>query len=313
MDLPPRRQRLNLPIAPLVAAVLGGLIALVFALVPSGMLEDFVLDSGIAAVVPAAEPPLGVTARAVLILTAGGGAALVAWFGLFLLIGSRAIMVQRADGADDDTAPILRRADAHPDAPARRPLSANRELGTPFLEVRAGRPVHVRAEVPESDPVPVEAEIERELPTDLDMPLAAFDPEAIPPDPVDWFPEPAPLLRVPRQQVFDPGDRFETFELTPMVRTPAQDRQPWPIAAPDPAPEASAEPWPIGAPTPPAEPARPRASARVEADPSASIHALLDRLERGVGRRDSVAPPPPPREETIQEALVTLRRLATRG
>ena len=55
-----RRQRLNLPVAPLVAAVIGGLIALVFALIPAGFLEDLVIDSGIAAVMPAAEPPPGV-------------------------------------------------------------------------------------------------------------------------------------------------------------------------------------------------------------------------------------------------------------
>ncbi|MDB5705873.1 MAG: hypothetical protein JWN66_2989 [Sphingomonas bacterium] len=369
----PRRQRLSLPVAPLIAAVLGGLIALVFALIPAGILEDFVIDSGIAAVVPAAEPPLGFTARAVLILIAGGGTALVAWFGLFLLIGGRSLVVQRSGEAEDDEkAPVLRRADAHPDAPSRRPLSANRELGTPFLEVRAERPVHARAEepeIPEIEAPRLEPVMERDLPADLDTPLAAFDPRAIPDEPADWFPPPAPLLQKPRQQVFDPGERFETFELTPMVREaapvrapepvaaiepallhepvalrepaplrepvaphepaplrepmplpepvamrdPAPVREPWPIAAPT--PPLAAEPWPIGAPTPPVEPARPRRSARVEVDPSASIHALLDRLERGVGMRETVAPPPPPppREESLQEALVTLRRLATRG
>jgi hypothetical protein len=361
-----RRQRLSLPVAPLVAVVLGGLIALAFALVPAGLLEDFVIDSGIAAVVPAAEPPLGFTARAVLILTAGGGTALIAWFGLFLLIGGRSLVVQRSgEVEDDDKAPVLRRADAHPDAPSRRPLSANRELGTPFLEVRAERPVHASAEEPELEER-LEPVMERELPADLDTPLAAFDPRAIPDEPADWFPPPAPLLNKPRQQVFDPAERFETFELTPMVREaapvrepallrepvkvreparspepvtlhapepipepmpepmplpepvalrePVLVREPWPIAAPT--PPLAADPWPIGAPTPPAEPIRPRASARVEVDPSASIHALLDRLERGVGMRETVAPPPPPpptREESLQEALVTLRRLATRG
>jgi len=412
---PTRRQRLNLPVAPLVAAVIGGVIALLFALIPTGLLEDLVIDSGIAAVIPAAEPPLGVTARAVLILAAGGGTAVIAWFGLFLLLGDRTIVVQKSGSVEgDEVAPVLRRADAHPDAPARRPLSANRELGTPFLEVRAHRPVHARADDAEIDSdvdeLPVEEPVERNLPADLDMPLAAYDPRAIREEPIDWASHAEPLLRTPRQQVFDPGERFETFELTPLVRraapapviesqpesvairTPAKMVAPVPVAeaveghAPPPAPiyapepvqisepvyapapisppepmpafaptEARAsepvyasvpiatpEPMPSFAPTPahepaqffrtksplrpepanperPFAPARPRASARVEMDPSASIHALLDRLERGVGRRESLAPSAAPQNEvpqnddSLQEALVTLRRLATRG
>jgi len=424
----PRRQRLNLPVAPLVAAVIGGVIALAFALIPTGLLEDLVIDSGIAAVVAAAEPPLGVTARAVLILAAGGGAALVAWFGLFLLMGDRAIVVQKAGAsAGEEVAPVLRRADAHPDAPARRPLSAHRELGTPFLEVRAHRPVHARAEemvvdAEFEDLPPEDAAVERPLPADLDMPLAAYDPAAIPEEPVDWALQAPSLLRTPRQQVFDPGERFETFELTPLIRRAVVDSTPVPVAEPAPEPDAQAEPAPVRirapvkisapepavapievpatvsepvfeplaepirtaervyapapiappepmpafaptearapaivepaytpvpiatpepipsfAPAPAADPAqffrtkspfraedipveqrafapsRPRASKRVEIDPSASIHALLDRLERGVGRREMFVPPSPQGEDSLQEAIVTLRRLAARA
>jgi hypothetical protein len=337
----PRRQRLNLPIAPLAAALVGGVMALAFALMPSGILEDLVIDSGIASVVSAAEPPLGLTARAVLILIGGGGMAMIAWFALFLMFGTRSIVIQRsADSGAEEKAPVLRRADAHPDAPARRPVFANRDLGTPFLEVRAERPVHKRAEEPElkqslpakpdiedahfepvpeapvvapiaaapiaaapmiADVAPTVAEPvdtvadERTIPADLDMPLAAFDPEAIPEEPADWAPSPISILRTPRQQVFDPGERFETFELTPMVRKSE--------AAPEPA-HAPAQ-----------SPAQALAAARRERDPSASIHALLDRLERGVSRRESVPPPPsePTPDEAIQQALVTLRRLATRA
>ena len=349
-----RRQRLNLPVAPLAAAFVGGLAALAFALLPGSMLEDFVLDSGIAAVIPAAEPPLGVTARAVLILAGGGGAALILWFGLFLLLGSRTIVIQGTVEDGEEPPLVLRRADAHPDAPARRPLFANRDLGTPFLEVRAERPVHVVAEERAAatfvEPI---TPVERELPVDLDQPLAAFDPQAIPDEPIDWFPTPAPLLPVARQQVFDPGERFETFELTPMTREAVESpaAAPAPIPAPAPAPIFRLEPvtseapvdaepmvsyrplpvpepasWPeqdyrsaipIPAPMPAFAPEpRPRGSARVELDPSASIHALLDRLERGVGRRETVAAPvpaPTTREDRLEEALTTLRQLAMRG
>lgn len=309
-----RRQRLNLPVAPLAGGVIGFVTAALFALMPTEMLEDLVVDSGIAAVLSAAEPPLGFTARFILIFLVGGGVGMIAWFALFLLLGTRSIVVQHgSDGAGDEQMPRLRRADAHPDAPARRPLSASRDLGTPFLEVHAERPVHMG--VDESDDevveiVPVEAEsiIEQEtlasdddswvmpeeqpLPADLDQPLAAFDPASIPDDPADWFPAPAPLRMTPRRPVFDSGERFDTFDLAPLVPRPAP-----------PAPSAFT----------PSVPPMPRP------DPSATIHALLDRLERSVAKREVEAPPPPPpqplpirRQESLEDALDSLRRLAIR-
>ena len=307
-----RRQRLNLPVAPLAGGVIGFVTAALFALMPTGMLEDLVVDSGIAAVLSAAEPPLGFTARFIMIFLVGGGVGMVAWFALFLLLGSRSIVVQHGvDGAEDEPMPRLRRADAHPDAPARRPLSAARDLGTPFLEVHAERPVHIDAgddEVVEI--VPVEAEgihhdapepeadtwlapEEQSLPADLDQPLAAFDPASIPDDPADWFPAPAPLRMTPRRPVFDAGERFDTFDLAPLPHRPAP-----------PTPSAFT----------PSVPPLPRP------DPSATIHALLDRLERRVARREVEVPPPPPvpmplpirRQESLEDALDSLRRLAIR-
>ena len=311
-----RRQRLNLPVATFVGGVIGFVTAALFALMPTEMLEDLVVDSGIAAVLSAAEPPLGFTARFVLIFLVGGGVGMVAWFALFLLLGSRSIVVQPGlDGAEGEPMPRLRRADAHPDAPARRPLSAARDLGTPFLEVRAERPLHMGVaaaddEVVEIAPDEAKAMIahesrepandswlapeERALPADLDQPLAAFDPASIPDDPADWFPAPAPLRMTPRRPVFDPGERFDTFDLAPLPHRPAP-----------PTPSAFT----------PSVPPMPRA------DPSATIHALLDRLERSVARREVEAPPPPPpaplplplpirREESLEDALDSLRRLA---
>ena len=409
MDFTARSQRLNIPVAPLVAALVGGVTALAFTLMPVGILEDFVLDSGIASVMPAAEPPLGNTARAMLILAGGGGIALITWFTLFLVLGARAIVIQRQVEMEGEEPPlVLRRADAHPDAPARRPLFANRDLGTPFLEVHADRPVHVAADLPEDadhatvdrapapfifkrEPTPRPV-IVRDIPADLDMPLAAFDPEAIPASPAGatssaesadsalraawisksappadsprpilgslepdsprpivaplepesprpivgavepesprpivaplhidsppaapvtdagsearsrWFPKRPSPVSPSRQQVFDAGERFETFPLTPPVRNPA----------PAPAPQGQGIPEAAA----PLASIRPSVSARVEDDPSASIHALLDRLERVVGQREAVArraPPPAAREDSLEETLGTLRRLATGG
>lgn len=355
------RQRLNLPIAPLAGALIGFVVASLVALMPTGMLEDLVVDSGIAAVFAAAEPPLGITARFVLILLVGGGVGLLGWFALFLLLGTRSIVIQPGDEQElSERAPVLRRADAHPDAPARRPLSAVRDLGTPFLDIHAERPLHMgvgvddaevieivpaatavapshrapieqvepldqvgpldqvdtveTAEPPADEAPQIEPSPERSLPADLDQPLAAFDPNALPDDPADWFPAPAPLRMTPRRPVFDPGERFETFDLTPLAPRPA-----------------TPPPTPVTATVPPAP--RP--------DPSVTIHALLDRLERGVARRDvaeaspaTPTPPAPPapsaspapaeppappassapkrRSESLEETLEALRRLATR-
>lgn len=264
------RKRITAPLAPLVAGMLAAFVALVVALMPAEMLGNLVLASGIAALVPAAEPPLGATARAALILIGGGGIGLMCWVAVFLMVGTRSVVL--SDGVQDATdLPVLRRADAHPDAPPRRPLFAAQDLGTPFLEVRA--PVHV---------VAGEQDLERALPVDLDMPLSAFDPQAFPDVPV------APLtpLPLPRPQMFDPHERFETFPLTPILRD----------AAPE--PEVAPAPQPI-----------PIATPRADFDPSASLHALLDRLEKGVTSR---APTPRvTREESLQESLASLRRLAT--
>jgi hypothetical protein len=158
------RQRLILPLAPTGAGAAGVLLALAFAVMPTATLESIVVDSGIASLVNAAQPPLGLTARAVLALVGGGIVSVLVWVALFVAVGTRSIILQnpRASG---DAGPALRRADVHPDAPPRQPVFANRDLGIPFLEVRA-------------ETAPTAQPAERALPADLDMPLAAFDPQS---------------------------------------------------------------------------------------------------------------------------------------
>jgi hypothetical protein len=303
-----RRKRLNVPAAPLIAAGVAVTVAAFFGILPDDVLDTLVSDSGIAAFIPAAEPPLGLTARLALMLVAGGGSGLFLWCGLQLLIGSRRIrLFGKRDRMLTANIPVLRRADAHPDAPARRPLFAKSDLGTPFLDVRA--PVNLTLEdasEPVSDdthisepepteiavlppavlppavlpPVVILPPVEADLPIDLDQPLANFDPHAIPDEPLEWFIPTAPLvqtapLQSDRPQTFAPTERFETFQLRPAVPNP--DR------------------------------------VRSDTDASATIHSLLDRLEKSVAQRESEpegkAPPPPP-HDSLQEALSTLRRLA---
>jgi hypothetical protein len=306
--------RFAVPLAPAIAMVLAALGALMFLLMPTAVLEDLVVDSGIASLVTAAQPPLGITAHfaiAFLVALVVGG---VSWFGLFLLIGTRVVAIGR--NAREDGVPILRRADAHPDAPPRRPVFANRDLGTPFLEVTADTPppMSVADAVAYVPPV-IE---ERDIPADLDTPLATYrgplDPPLPAPDPLPIgridepvaapepiiaplpVPEPVvavdprPIRAVPESPAVvppadDPAPRFasheriETFELTPMVRSS----------------ETSA---PL---------------------PSATIHDLLDRLERGVAKRKEVAEPVPaapeaeiPAAGSLEETLGVLRQLASR-
>lgn len=297
---------MNLPIASVAAVALGGLAALGVVAMPTGMLEGLVMDSGLPAVLAAAEPPLGFTARAAIALGTGGMVAALSWVALFVLFGTRGLTIGKSDAIAAETeteaevaAPVLRRADAHPDAPPRPPLLATRDLGTPFLDVKAPEPA--QAAEPESitpepvalpEPVAVavpKAPAERPLPADFDQPLAAFDPGAIPAAPTRRPAPIAPLHRKKRPAVFDENERFEIFELTPPVR-PAPRPRPAPIA-----------------------PLHDEAIVRPETD--ASIHALLERLERGVVRTGLATAAPRPRdaERGLEDALVTLRNLARRA
>ncbi|NYT43051.1 hypothetical protein HZY97_19915 [Sphingomonas sp. R-74633] len=324
---------MNLPLAPLIALVAGGLAALGVAMIPVPALEALVMDSGLPSVLSMAEPPLGMTARIAVALGSGAFVGAFMWLSAFILLGSRGLTIGGdAEPVDSEevAVPVLRRADAHPDAPPRPPLLATRDLGRPFLEVSAAAPAEVEEKVdfdaifpprPMSAPVTVEApetvEIctvqapisapepvvpapesteshdihareaaqplaEQELPTDFDQPLSAFDPQAIPAVPKPAPVPLAPLRRQPRPSIFDEGERFEIFELTPPVRAHV------------PAPEQPRE-------------------RIVRGDTNASVHALLDRLERGVA--DKGLTPTRERkaaERGLEEALVTLRNLARR-
>jgi hypothetical protein len=284
-----------------------------FLLMPTAVLEDLVVDSGIASLVTAAQPPLGMTAHFAIAFLVALVVGSVSWFGLFLLIGTRAVAIGR--NAREDGVPILRRADAHPDAPPRRPVFANRDLGTPFLEVTAesSLPMSV-ADAAAYAPLVIE---ERDIPADLDTPLATYRSPLDPP-----LPAPAPL---PLGWIEEP------------VAAPT------PIVAPQPVPEpvVAMDPRPIHvvpespAVVPPAEDPAPRFASheRIETFeltpmvrsetsaplPSATIHDLLDRLERGVAKRKEVPAPEPevpeaevPVAGSLEETLGVLRQLASR-
>ncbi len=161
--------------------------------------------------------------------------------------------------------PVLRRADSHPDAPARRPIRASEEFGKPLpMTAPAPAPGKRRIAKPEA----------RDLPADLETRLAALDPAAIPDTPREPARPVTPLAS--RPQTFDPGERFETFELTPIRRGVTTK-----VAA------APARPEPKPGESPP------------------SIGTLLERLERKTGRDIRSG-------ASVEETLGMLRKLATR-
>ena len=103
-------------------AALFGLGSLVL---PSALPEHLITRTGVDALIPAMAPPLGFTARALIALMA----AVVGGIG-GLALARRIVTAQRSSRQSAVAAePRLRNADRHPDAPARRPISALEELG----------------------------------------------------------------------------------------------------------------------------------------------------------------------------------------
>ncbi|HVR90395.1 MAG TPA: hypothetical protein VHG29_04815 [Novosphingobium sp.] len=98
------------------------------------LLESFVLGTHIDTIIPAAAPPLGVTARILLALVlavAGGlaGAAIAQ-----RVTRPKLEVRERKRGAMALSDVKLRARDTHPDAPARRPISAHDEIGGMQIE-----------------------------------------------------------------------------------------------------------------------------------------------------------------------------------
>jgi hypothetical protein len=245
---------------PLYGAVAGGLIAAVVVLVIStAALEALVWTTGVAALIPMAAPPLGMTARILLALGSGVLVGAVLWSSLYLLFGPGGPFAKRP--RREDGVPVVRRADAHPDAPPRKPMSAA-DLGTPMMEVGVGGSGGARDERP--------------IPADLDQPLAAFDPNAIRPVPMEPVRPVMPLAQATiLAPVIDasPTAEPETFVTAPLVE-PVEQRV---VVAREPAPDVSA-PTPI-----------PRTSrAPVQPSTPATIETLLQRLEQGARRRGRI-------------------------
>lgn len=350
MVAPVSLERLKPHLVPAIAALVGLGVAVGIATAPGDTLNGVLDRAGVAALIPAAAPPIGVTGRTVLALVAGALIALLGVVGRWcsLLPARRA----RAGDVIVPSAPVVRRADAHPDAPPRRPIRASEDLGAPL-------PIAAEA-IPAAQPEPGAPPVERPLPTDLDQVMSAFDPAALlreplpAPDPVPPLARPAPPLAQPVPWLQPKVAEPEVMEVAAARPAPvavpqprAVEEQPLPMrhlseTAPRPIdPPVSAVPAQEAAPirsaapltvVPPAMP-RPLATPPVAArepklavapapvdtpDPAdQSIDALLARLEAVAARRSAtVAPATPPdpepnRADNLHETLQSLRRLAS--
>lgn len=325
---------------------LGGMgAALAVLSMPVGLVEMLVASSGMTEMLPSAAPPLGMKARL-----------LVAAFAALMAIGTIAVLRRdppsagtiysgrgrgkRVQGARKmgfalsrltalargrrgspvhRDAPVLRRADAHPDAPARAPIYASRDfVGLDiFARTEPGhRALIVKAE-PKRDPIVPAA--------GLDMPGAPL------PLPDDMVAQPgfASLFAVRSDVSPDPAIGSGMADETPTSEE-------GPVAAPEmvacepPAPPAqeTMSPGPDMAPVAAMQRERPDSIQEL------SISELTERLERGLAARRPraappacavladlpVAPPVPVREtvaedidEALRAALGTLRTMAARG
>lgn len=243
------RGSIDLPIA-LLAALSVGFVGF---MLPGDVLSRAVEASRLPEFFPAAAPPLGTKARIAVALAAAGGTFAAVYLLLRMLGRKRRPEPKQGDWAGIDRepeTPRLRRSDVHPDAPARRPILATRELGEPAPATTAAPP--------EREPTPPESTSAEEPVEELELDgpgIERLDPvvaEASADQPI------AAERAVEQPKVEQP--RIEQ----PPVREAAAER---PVRIEPAAPQPSFAP------------------ARPEPLEDESIADLVARLERGLARR----------------------------
>lgn len=311
-------KRLNLPIALLIIGVLA---AALVAAMPQALLDVLMWRLGLPYVLSAATPPIGTVGRIVLALVVLLPFVAVATIALrqrgFRIGAERRPALANPDRAM--RAPTIRRADAHPDAAPRRPIRAEEDLGPPLPMMPAPAPAR-RARA--GDLV---------LPRDLDQPLAAFDPVAIPDvprDPVRAVPPLAPAP-APAPAVVAPRPAAAASLVAEPAAMPCRGDSPagrgvdagavdHDLAAMD---KRRTDQPGLAAEEAPADRSAPTEAERAAAaDAHESLGSLLDRLERGARQRRVAVPPPPSpappptpsQPETLSDTLSMLRQMARR-
>jgi hypothetical protein len=302
---------------------------------PEWRLNQLLQMTGLPDILLAAQPPLGLRAR----LGVAGLLAGVTFVAVFMLMRLLDRLPKRRSPLDaDEDGPIdvpmrLRRADAHPDNPVRRPLVAGRELGEPFEELLLvdvqpseildqPRPLPAFL-VPDDEPlIPVRRDerIEHvELPDVPPSPEPVSDPAAPPP------PRFRPVQHAPATEAPAPSVSREPAEPAPAPEPIAVEAPVEPVVAAAPAEPVIVAPQPSEAVRGPKIPAIIAAEAETGgAAAEESITDLMARLETGLRRRErahlaapEAAPAPSTRSESIggrlRSAMSDLQKLTARG
>ena len=133
------QKRSSSALDPMMAGFAAGAAAFIIYAMPQARFDEAVSLSGLPMILSAAQPPLGTTARIAAMLVAGIGSFLLVWLVLRALSKPAPKLKHRSGPVEIEMAPPrLRRADAHPDAPSRRPILAGIDLGRPFDEMPLG-------------------------------------------------------------------------------------------------------------------------------------------------------------------------------
>lgn len=275
------------PIELPAAALMAFATALCVVALPDWRFESMVAASGLPALVGAAQPPLGQTARIVVALALAGLSFLGVWFGLRAL--------DAKSGGETDF-PAFRAADLHPDAPRRRPILAGAEFGAPA-----------------DGPPPIEEQLVRRKPVLTESLPSFLAPQ--PPAIGDFMAEPQvePEPIEPVETFFEPAEA----EVLP---TRIVEEEAWPVEA---ATATTPEPF---APEPYAREIEPNAATdetpdsvfeeepEAEEDEDQSVGDLMARLEGGLARRGWRPMPGPGghAQEELRRALGDLNRISGR-
>jgi hypothetical protein len=294
---PRRRARMKQPLALALMTGIAAIAAVVS--LPVGLMELGVTSSGLSELFPAAAPPLGWTARAILAGFAG-----VMGFG----IGLVASRMDAAEGEEqmgfafsklaalpwtrrrtrDPEMPVIRRADAHPDAPPRRPIFASSDFDAPDFftppasAVAADTPIALGAAAPADEPEARTSDAERDesehfLPADdaAAAPAAAWPYEPSAHDVAE--PLPSSPLETP-----SPLHGLSVAELAHRLETALsrRDAAGHPIL---PAPHRSSDPTRVLADIPPAAPVPVKPGVDAEVDDA--LRQALGALQKISGGR----------------------------